>query len=292
MESQFPQPLLIAAAQFSEERLALLLSQVYVDYFLPVWMGAERFRQMCDLEDVDLTRSVVALIMDEPVGLALLSLRDARGWISGVGVLPLYRRAGIARQMVETLQAQARDLDLERVLLEVLVQNQAGLELYRQLGFRKQRDLLVLTLEASNFHQTALPEGVERVEPELLLAHASAFRRAPPSWQREEVSIARRLSRLRGLALRECGHLIGYLLYEEQERHQAIYDLAIDPAHGERIQAAQRLLTAVHRLRPGVGGYFVNLPVQTGLLDAFLNVGYRIWQQQREMVWNGQEATA
>jgi hypothetical protein len=57
------------------------------------------------------------------------------------------------------------------------------------------------------------------------------------------------------------------------------------------VEAARRLLMAVHCLRPGVGGYFVNLPAETELLDAFLQVGYRIWQRQREMVWQVQEAT-
>jgi hypothetical protein len=94
---------------------------------------------------------------------------------------------------------------------------------------------------------------------------------------------------LRGLGLYEGGQLSGYLLYEEQPRHQAIYDLGIALDHPRRIGAAKRLLLAVHRLRPGVGGYFVNLPAPSGLLDAFLQVGYRIWQQQYEMVWEVKE---
>jgi len=290
MKSQIHQPLLIPASQFSIERLALLLSQVYVDYFLPVWMDADRFCQMCDLEDVNLSHSLVALIMDEPVGLALLSQRDARGWISGVGVLPLYRRQGIAKLMVETLQSSARALRLDLLMLEVLVQNKAGLDLYRQLGFQNRRDFVVLTLEESNFKSTALPADISFEKPDSLLKNHAALRKFPPSWQREPVSLAKRIDRLQGLALREDGRLIGYLLYEEQERHQAIYDLAIDPVYAQRVEAARLLLLAVHRLRPGIGGYFVNLPAETELLDAFLQVGYRIWQQQREMVWQVKEA--
>jgi ribosomal protein S18 acetylase RimI-like enzyme len=291
MKTRLHQPLLIPAAEFSKARLALLLSQVYVDYFLPVWMDADRFAQMCDFEDVDLSHSIVALIMDEPVGLALFSQRDTRGWISGVGVLPLYRRQGIARLMVESLQSYARTLHLDVLMLEVLVQNTAGLALYDQLGFQRRRDFVVLTLEESNFQPAALPTDISFSEPDRLLKQHAALRRFSPSWQRERVSLMKRMDRLQGLALREDGYLTGYLLYEQQERHQAIYDLAIDPAYGQRVEAARRLLMAVHCLRPGVGGYFVNLPAETELLDAFLQVGYRIWQRQREMVWQVQEAT-
>lgn len=285
MDKQFPPPTFTSATQFSKARLALLLSQVYVDYFLPVWMDAGRFSQMCDLEDVDLPHSIIALIMEEPVGLALLSRRGARGWISGVGVLPLYRRQGIARRMIQAMQKQAYDLRLETLTLEVLAQNEAGLALYQQLGFHKRRDLSVLTLEAPTFHPGPLPDDLSFSAPEALLAYFDAFRNRPPSWQREQVSLAKRLGRLQGLALRENGRLIGYLLYEEQQKHQAIYDLAVDLEYAHRTSAARRLLLAVHRLRPGVGGYFVNLPPETGLLDAFLQVGYRVWQQQREMQW-------
>ncbi len=289
MVSRLPVPILVSAAQYSDARLALLLSQVYVDYFLPVWMEADKFRQMCETEDVDLAESVLALIMEEPVGLALLSRRGTRGWISGVGVLPLYRRHGIARDMVRAIQQRAPALHLETLSLEVLTQNVPGLALYRKLGFREHRKLLVLLLEESIFTPRPLPEDVTWVAPESLIAKHDLFHRVTPSWQREKVSLVERLDTLRGLGLYEGGQLSGYLLYEEQPRHQAIYDLGIVADHPRRIGAAKRLLLAVHRLRPGVGGYFVNLPAPSGLLDAFLQVGYRIWQQQYEMVWEVEE---
>lgn len=285
MERSFPPPTFISAIHFSKARLAFLLSQVYVDYFLPVWMDAGRFDQMCNLEDIDLPHSIVAKIMDEPVGLTLLSRRGARGWISGVGVLPLYRRQGIARFMIQAMQEQAYDLRLETLTLEVLEQNEAGLALYQRLGFHKRRDLAVLTLETPAFHSKSLPDHISFSAPKDLLVHFDAFHSGLPSWQREQVSLTKRLGRLQGLALHEDGRLVGYLLYEEQERHQAIYDLVIDRGCAHRTLAARRLLLAVHRLRPGAGGYFVNLPPETGLLDAFLQVGYKIWQWQREMQW-------
>ncbi|MGC9398441.1 MAG: GNAT family N-acetyltransferase [Anaerolineae bacterium] len=289
MVSEQLAPMLVPALQLSATRLALLLSYAYADYFLPVWVDAEQFRRMCRVEDVDLAESVVALVMDEPAGLALLARRGARGWISGVGVLPVYRRHGIARHMVRTLQQRAPSLGLERLTLEVLVQNAPGLSLYRELGFRARRKLLVLTLEEPTLGPAPLPEDIVFLAPDKLLTHSERFHKVRPSWQRERLSLARRTA-LHGLArYDESGKMEGYLLYEEQPRHQAIYDLGVVVDHPQRTAVAQNLLLALHRLRPGVGGHFVNLPATEGLLDAFLHLGYRIWHKQYEMVWEAEE---
>lgn len=59
-----------------------------------------------------------------------------RGWIIGnVGVLPDYRRRGIARQLVEACIAQARDEGGEWVALEVRADNEPARRLYQHLGF-------------------------------------------------------------------------------------------------------------------------------------------------------------
>ncbi len=83
---------LIPAAAVSSARLSSLLNEAYADYFLPVWLDEPRVVRMCQEVDVTLAHSVLAVAGDELVGVALLSQRGDRGWISGVGVVPSFRR--------------------------------------------------------------------------------------------------------------------------------------------------------------------------------------------------------
>ena len=70
-----------------------------------------------------------------PVGFALASgAHDERELLS-IGVLPDYRRAGIARQMVEMVIAESIKRGAARLFLEVAEDNAAAQQLYRTLGF-------------------------------------------------------------------------------------------------------------------------------------------------------------
>ncbi len=287
MMKQQPHPVeLHPAAHYEIGELALLLNRAYADYYFPVWLDEPRFLQMCREMDIDLQVSVVATA-GEPVGIALLSHRATRGWVSGVGVLPFYRRRGIGSAMLRHLQQEARQLSLESLRLEVLVQNQGGLTLYRHLGFRWQRDLLTLSLEAEGFdaHPHALPEEIQPMPPLRLLERHAAFHDVPQPWVRELRTLQQGSDNLQGLAYLEQGIVVGYLLYRQQAHHQAVHDLAVRPRHPRRLQVAQELLEAMHSQRPHAGSYVVNWPADDALLTAFVRAGYRIWQRQSEMLW-------
>ncbi len=278
------------AARYDVGELALLLNRAYADYYYPIWLDEARFIQMCREMDIDLHHSVVASA-GEPVGIALLSHRAERGWVSGVGVLPLYRRQGIGSAMLRHLQRKARALGLKALRLEVLVQNQVGLTLYRRLGFRWQRDLLTLSLEQEGFdaHPLELPLHLVPMEPLRLLERHAAFHDVPQPWVREERTLQQGSDNLQGLAYLEQGIVVGYLLYRHQPHHQAVHDLAVQPRHPRRLLVAQALLEAMHSQRPHAGGYVVNWPADDALLTAFVRAGYRIWQRQSEMIWRPEE---
>jgi len=276
---------LVPATAFSPARLATLLNQAYADYYLPIWLDEPRILRMYREADVALPYSVVAVIDQEPVGLALFSLRGEQGWISGVGVLPSFRRQGVARRMLGYLQDQARRLGLRRVLLEVLIQNEAGLALYQSMGFKLGRDLIALILNPDTLEVSRLPGGILREDLDLLLSHYTLFHDVDPSWQRAYESLLTRRPTLKGIGFREDQQLVGYLLYQEQLHYQTIQDLAVLPTHPQRLDVGRRLLLAVHTLRPESGGCVINLPSDDPFFSLFLDLHYRIWQKQNEMVW-------
>ena len=115
-----------------------LINAAYADYYVPMYLTTDSMRSVDDLYDVDLARSVVAYDRSEPVGMALLSRRGDRGWVSGVGVLPAWRRRGIGQLLMETLLKGAREAGVRQVALEVIAQNRAARALYAALGFVEQ----------------------------------------------------------------------------------------------------------------------------------------------------------
>ncbi len=74
-------------------------------------------------------------IGDTPIGFALASgAADERELLS-IGVLPEYRRAGIGRQLVESIVTESTNRGAARLFLEVAEDNTAAQRLYRNLGF-------------------------------------------------------------------------------------------------------------------------------------------------------------
>ncbi|MBN1487682.1 MAG: GNAT family N-acetyltransferase [Anaerolineae bacterium] len=277
---------LLPASQLPHRWLATLINQAYADYFLPVSLDREQFANMCREEDIDLDNSIAALNGGLPVGLALLSVRGNQGWVSGVGVLPTWRRKGIARQMIQHLQTTASALGLSTLRLEVLKQNQRAILLYESLGFAWKQDLLVLTADPGYFKEFRFPDNAIQADPLALLVHYDQFHNATESpWQRSLPTLRNRAHQLQGLGIWKDHQLLGYIVYRIQPNHQAILDLAVRPTYPGRLAVAETLLVACHSLQPDKGGYIINCPSDDTLLPAFQRLHYYIWQQQQEMVW-------
>lgn len=139
---------LAAAGTLGDERLAVLFTAVYADYWHSIRVDAQGLARMTSLYDLDLGASVVALVDGEPVGVALLGVRGREGWVGGMGVVPDHRRRGLARALMQQLAEGARSRRVERLRLEVLEQNAPAISLYEDLGHERLRGLSVWTLEA------------------------------------------------------------------------------------------------------------------------------------------------
>jgi ribosomal protein S18 acetylase RimI-like enzyme len=158
---------LVPADQFSYAELAELFTRGYEGYFVPMHVDEPTLRYMVDGWDIDLARSRVA----PGAGLANLAVRDDRGWIGGIAVVPEKRRHGVGRALMEAVL----ELAPPTVLLEVIEANEPAIKLYESLGFEKTRVLEVWRVEA--------PEApAERVAQ-------STLGQADLPWQREDASL-------------------------------------------------------------------------------------------------------
>ena len=181
--------------------------------------------------DVDLDRSVMAMSDHELVGMALLSVRGDRSWISGVGVLPEHRRRGIASVMVCRLVEGARQAGVREISLQVIAQNTSAWRMYAESGFEVTRELPRRRRAAE---ADALPIPEERLtaaSPSVLLERFDHWRPRGPHGS-ASVTLARMAGagRLKGYQLEWRGAPAAYCLVSGYGESVALMDVGIDPA--------------------------------------------------------------
>ena len=170
------------ASGLSDEELAALFTASYEGYLVPFALDAAAMRFLTEAYDLDREASVIAVRDGERVGLANLGLRGADAWVGGVGVVPGERRRGTGRALMEAVHEQARLRGVERVWLEVIVENTGAIALYEALGYGRVRELEVWSLRG---------DAGEAAEVDAAEAHAwiREHRVDREPWQRDDVSL-------------------------------------------------------------------------------------------------------
>ena len=215
----------------------------------------------------------------------MLSHRGARGWISSVGVVPAWRRRGLARAMMQRLLASAHALRLDEVTLEVIDRNDAARGLYESLGFHTARELLSWRRNADADALPAPDERLQMAHPDEMLTRYFGWHTEPPSWQRdvqtlrylEEGSVAVRLA-----APTDPAQTVGYVLYSDLGDRLALLDVGMDP-HNGGVKVARAMLQALIVLNAGKALSISNVPVDDPLNRALAALGFTVSVRQYEM---------
>lgn len=259
-----------------------LLNAAYADYHVPFHMTLEQVRGMDELYDVDPALSPMARVGRELAGMALLSRRGSRGWISAVGVAPAWRRQGIARRVMAALIANAREAGLRVLTLEVIDTNTAARQLYRSLGFVETRELLCWRYPPD---ADPLPIPDEQLAP-LALARLWEYSRAwhdqPPCWQREEATLRRLADQALSYVLKLDGRAAGYCLFRKRPDLVSILDAGINPDFGPAA-AGRPLLQALAARHPACSITITNVPADAGLNKALAALHFLVTIRQWEM---------
>lgn len=156
----------------------------FSDYEVDMRASREEFEQRLVRDGVRLEISAGAFDESRMVGFYLNAPGEWQGkqtmYDAGTGVIPAYRRQGIAEQLFNFMVPHLKKASVEQYLLEVLTQNQRALGLYRKLGFVEIRRFAIFR------RSEPLPAGtdrsirrVDRLEWKLF----KTFWDGHPSWQ-------------------------------------------------------------------------------------------------------------
>jgi GNAT superfamily N-acetyltransferase len=171
-----------SARTLSMGERAELFTAAYEGYVVPMRIDEASLAWMQEKFDFDLDASRIAYRDGEPVGLANLAVRGRDAWIGGVGVVASARRAGVGEALMYAVHEEARSRGVERVWLEVIVENTGALALYQKLGYELMQDVEVWTLPPAEGEHAGREVPVSEVQAQLPERHEP--------WQRADGTLA------------------------------------------------------------------------------------------------------
>ena len=132
----------VSMVEYGLERAATVLSRAFEDYFVRIPFAPATLLNAARLDSVDLTFSCMFLRDGTAVGGALIARRGWTTRLAGMAITPEARRTGVGRAAVLQLLAEAKARGDRTMVLEVIEQNTAAVELYRACGFQTIRRLI------------------------------------------------------------------------------------------------------------------------------------------------------
>ena len=250
-------------------------------YVIPFNVTPEWANLHVTITDIALEHSPIWLDEHgEIVAFAALAVRGERGWVGGFGVVPEWRGRGLSHQLIAETLERARIAGLRTVLLEVIQGNERAEAVYTRAGFRRVRQLLVLSRDAAEYApMPEMPAGGVEADPATLLSQRERIVITRPPWPNEPAGM-RRMENLSALALGSPAHADGYVLYRTGAAAGQLMDLAApDDA------VAEQLLNAVLARHPDLRFQLVNEPEESPTLPALERAGFTELLRQWEMVW-------
>ncbi len=262
--------------------------EAFSDYAIPFQLSAEMFLRHILLNAVDLSLSVGCFAQEKMVGFTLNGFGTWNGrstvYDAGTGVIPAFRRKGVSRAMFDFMFPVCKARGVEQCLLEVITSNEKAVNLYRGLGFRPSRKLLVLKTEnpLKFTRRQAEDIKVRRISaPDWELF--PTFWDGQPSWQNSVEAIKRSpvAKNILGAFLEDA--LIGYVIFSIDTGKLA--HIAVDKSKRNRGAGSLLLAGMQAETKEGNPLQVINFDESsTGAVRFFGNRGFTEALRQYEMI--------
>ena len=277
-----PYNVAVPASEYTFDDLAEIYNQTRIDYIVPMPMNGRRMKQYVENYDIDLEHSVIANTeAGQPVGIAMLGVRDRRAWITRLGVVPNQRERRLGTFLMDHLIQNAKNRGAQLIQLEVIVGNEPARNMFVKFGFEPTRELLVVRRppkpHAAGTHPL-VHELRELNESEIY--HCLEERELGASWVEETESLLN-AGKLKGIRVR-MGNGDGWAVFHAtkfQIQHIVLWGTE---ENYEEITFA--LLYYIHELYPNRDTKVENVPSDHPSRYGFDLLGYVVDFRRTEMV--------
>jgi ribosomal protein S18 acetylase RimI-like enzyme len=278
--SSRPARFTLSASTYDDSALADLYNETRVDYIVPMPMNAARMREYVNAYDVHLgASSIVFDSPGEPVGLGMVGLREERGWITRLGVLPTQRGKHLGQYLMDVMLASCRSQGASQMQLEVIQGNAPAKGLFVRNGFEHVRDLLVIRRPPAAIKPPRAPDNlsISPVAPERLPAML-ANRTDEPSWLDENRSLLN-LGGMQGLRADLPDGTCCWVAYRPQgfQMSHFVFSDVVDVA------VMRALIASIHERHPMLDTKIENVPLLSPIWPVLQSLGYIITFVREEM---------
>ena len=167
----------------------------FSDYAVDMRMTQDQFQQRIIRDGVKLEISAGAFAEDRMIGFYMNAsdtwLGKPTAYDAGTGVIPAYRRQGVAKELFTFMVPRLKEASISHYLLEVLSANEPAVSLYRRLGFVDTRRLAVFRrsepLKTLDELKEVAIRRVEQPDWELFKSFWDGY----PSWQNSIEAVER-----------------------------------------------------------------------------------------------------
>jgi ribosomal protein S18 acetylase RimI-like enzyme len=137
---------------FEPQALCAAMNAAFSDYVIPLNLSVGQFEEFQLQRGFSAAQSFVALADDGIAAFWFSGMPMAaygnRAYTLSVGTHPGHRRKGLSRRLLGAVLETQRDLGAAGLQLEVITDNRQAITAYEAFGFRRQRRLGVLKLDA------------------------------------------------------------------------------------------------------------------------------------------------
>lgn len=259
---------LVSADSFEIDQLVSTYNSARTDYLVPMPMDKAGMVEYIRIFNIDLSQSLVALNDSHLAGLGLLGIRKNQSWITRLGLSAKMRGRGIGEKLVKGLLKNSDRLNIPVNTVEVIKDNQPARKLFRKLGFRAKRELVILRRPPKSGRRpnsTCIP-----------LKHSEILRvirqrTDTPTWINQSKTFTQ-LRNLDGFKIAQNKQICASVIYQVSSNH--ISRLVFNILKGELARPMQELLSHLHQRYPHHTVTVENIPVQNPHLPVFKNQGY------------------
>ena len=262
-----------SALEYGLSELADVFNLSFANYIVPVKFTPGVLAEKIRVDSLDLEASRVIVQDRQPVGIAMIARRGRVARLAGMGIIPDYRSRGLGRRLLNEIIDEEKQRGTQKIFLEVILHNDAGMRLYQRAGFTSMGRLM-------GFVSSGQAGVTDKVAPvELREVGRAMIRWAAPElpWQLSGETILQLGAQTQGYRLGDAWVAVT----PAKESEQIIRCIVVRP-DSQRQGQATRLLRALFARFPD-SSWLIGSLVPEEMSELFKKVGFKnhpVTQQQ------------
>jgi ribosomal protein S18 acetylase RimI-like enzyme len=257
-------------AELTAAQCAAAMQHCFEGYVVPVRVTAESWERRFRGEHLDPFASRVYEHDGQPAAVLFVTRRGWTSRVGGMAVARSLRRTGLGRRVMREAIADARARGDHALLLEVIEQNPAAINLYTSLGFERTRRLVGWKRAAPD---VAPADELREIDPLEVSQVVLREVEAGLPWQLAPETLAAATAPARAFALEDRAYA---LVANAQAQTLTLSALVVPRAH-RRQGWGTRMLKALAAAFPGRPWFIVAVVPEDLAPDFFIRAG---WERQ------------